>query len=67
MTDYSKYPHKNRELDKSYEAIVQDMRDLYKGQISDQEAHEAARNLIGFFQTLLAMRKDRLAREAQEK
>jgi hypothetical protein len=36
-----------------YEEIVQEMRNLYKGNISDQEADEAARNLIGFCKTLL--------------
>jgi len=46
-------------VDKAYEAFVQSIRDLYKNNISDQEAHEAARNLIGFFQTLLAMQEDR--------
>jgi len=47
------------EVEKAYEAVVQSMRELYNGNITDQEAHEAARNLIGFFQTLLAMKADR--------
>jgi len=43
------------DVQESYEEIVRLIRELYKGGITDQEAHEAARNLIGFYRTLLAM------------
>lgn len=41
-------PAQNSAADETYEGVVQDMRDLYDNRISDQEAHEAARNLIRF-------------------
>ena len=47
------------EVNKAYERVVQNMRELYQGNISEQEAHEAARNLIGFCRTLLAMKADK--------
>jgi hypothetical protein len=47
------------EITKSYEDIVQSMRELYNGDITDQEAHEAARNIIGFYRTLLAILNER--------
>ena len=36
-----------------YEDIVQSMRNLYDGKITDPEAHEAARNFIGFCRQVL--------------
>ena len=45
----------------SYAGIVQDMREAAKqagaGEITDAEAHEAARNFIGFFKTLLEIER----------
>lgn len=46
------------ETGEPYAAIVKSVKELYKGNISDQEAHEAARNLIGFCQTLLAIEEE---------
>jgi hypothetical protein len=48
--------------DEAYEAIVQEMRGLYDNQISTAEAHDAARNLIGFSQQVLAIQR-RLAQD----
>lgn len=48
---------KSKTTQESYEKIVQDMRDLYHNQISTADAHAAARNLIGFCLTILAIKK----------
>lgn len=44
----------NTECD-AYYGIVDEIKVLYKGNISEQEAHEAARNLINFVEILLEL------------
>jgi len=45
----------NRKNNRPYEKIVQKIGALYNGNISEENAHEAARNFIGFCQLLLEM------------
>lgn len=40
-----------------YEGIVERIKEKYGGNISDVEAHEAARNLIGFTEVALEVNK----------
>lgn len=40
-----------------YEGIVARIKEKYDGNISDVEAHEAARNLIGFVETAMEVNK----------
>lgn len=46
-----------------YQEVVEDMREAAReagvGEISTERAHEAARNFIGFCQTLLEIKRDR--------
>lgn len=42
----------------AYYGIVDEIKILYKGNISEQEAHEAARNLINFFEILLELSRE---------
>jgi len=49
----------NQNLNRHYEKIVQKIRDLYNGNMSEQNAHDAARNFIGFCQLLLEMQAKR--------
>lgn len=58
MTQKNQFTPRQTKTDKAYEALVQSMRDLYDGTITDHEAHDAARNLIAFFKTLLAMKAE---------
>jgi hypothetical protein len=53
-------------LNSPYDRIVGNIRNLYDGDISDQEAHEAARNLIGFCKLLLEIRRQRLQNHMKE-
>jgi hypothetical protein len=39
--------------EESYAALVESMKELYEGGLSDVEAHEAARNLIAFVKIML--------------
>ena len=41
------------EQEELYASIVDDMKKLYNGSLSDAEAHEAARNFIAFVKILL--------------
>ncbi|GAB3515846.1 hypothetical protein [Emticicia fontis] len=41
----------------SYMGVVEGIIELYEGKISQKEAHEAARNLVNFFQILLEISK----------
>jgi hypothetical protein len=50
-------PSDNKSADRIYDEIVQDMQDLCDDEISTAEAHDAARNLIGFCQTVLAIKR----------
>ncbi len=45
-----------------YSRVVEDMKGLYGNKISTKEAHDAARNLIGFSRTILAIER-RLAQD----
>jgi hypothetical protein len=40
----------------AYQGVVNHISELYQGSISQREAHEAARNLIGFCQLLLEIK-----------
>lgn len=42
----------------AYENVVKDMQELYEGKLPSSEAHEAARNFIGWMQTLLEIERD---------
>jgi hypothetical protein len=57
MRDLPSLPNASTTADETYEEIVQDMQNLYDNQISTAEAHDAARNLIGFCQTVLAIQR----------
>lgn len=52
---------------KPYERIVQRMRDLFNGQITDKEAHEAARTLIGFCKLLLEIKAEQNQNQTHER
>lgn len=49
-------------LDDLYQEVVDDMREAARaagvGEISTERAHRAARNLIGFYQTLLEIKRE---------
>ena len=55
-------PAQNDISDDFYNRVVEDMAEIAKragvGPITPAEAHEAARNFIGFFQTLLEMERE---------
>lgn len=61
MFDTKKTP-----TDTIYENIVQDMHTLYNHEIHHHEAHDAARNFIGFMQTLLEIKRDKMYNEQYE-
>ena len=44
----------------AYQSVVEHINGLYGGKISHLEAHEAARNLVGFCQLLLEIESQRL-------
>ena len=44
----------------AYQSIVGHINEICRGKISDSEAHEATRNLIGFCQLLLEIESQRL-------
>ena len=48
----------NNSLNDAYQGVVDDMLDLYNHEISITEAHEAARNFIGWTQTLLEIDRE---------
>jgi len=58
--------HSPSKITESYNEVVQHMKELYQGNISDPEAHEAARNLIGFCKLLLEIKAKRSQNLAQE-
>jgi hypothetical protein len=43
--------------EESYKALVDHIRDMYSGKLSDVEAHTAARNFIEFVKILLKYHK----------
>ena len=47
---------KNKQKE-SYESIVEYIKALYNGRLSDTEAHQAARNFIEFVKIMLEIRK----------
>ncbi len=51
---------KKPSCDKKYDNIVTDMHTLYEHKIHPCEAHKAARNFIGFMQTLLEIKRDKM-------
>jgi hypothetical protein len=46
-----------RNPEESYEALVDHIRDMYNGKLSDVEAHTAARNFIEYVKILLKYHK----------
>lgn len=49
---------KNSSCYTTYENVVNDMHELYNNELSSYEAHEAARNFIGWMQTLIEIERD---------
>ncbi|MBN8820637.1 MULTISPECIES: hypothetical protein [unclassified Spirosoma] len=49
-------PIKSPESD-AYHGLVEHMHELYQGVLSERDAHQAARNLIGFCQVLLEIKR----------
>lgn len=45
-----------RSANEIYDSIVGKIRVMYNNELSDKEAHEAARNLIGFCQKVVEIR-----------
>jgi hypothetical protein len=45
-----------RTADELYQDVVYQIQRMYNFQLTDTEAHEAARNVLGFFQTVIEIR-----------
>ncbi len=53
-------PNKRRSLDEIYASVVERIKKQYHYKISDQEADEAARNLLGFCQKLVEIKAEQI-------
>ncbi|MFD2520370.1 hypothetical protein [Emticicia soli] len=56
MSDDMARPYINPQSE-AYGRVVKQVKNLYEHKITEKEAHEAARNLINFFQILLEMKQ----------
>lgn len=54
-------PPSGRSQDETYNEIVEMVKKRYGGNISDVEAHEAARNLIGFTEVAMEVHEQQKA------
>lgn len=58
MTTYYCPAPSTKETKAAYDNIVQRIQALYNNALSEKEAHEAARNLIGFCKVLLEIHRE---------
>jgi len=56
-----------KKAETSYNRIVERMHKLYNGKITEDEANEAARNLIGFCKVLLEIHTQNIQNQLNEK
>jgi hypothetical protein len=49
-------PRKHRSASEIYDSLVSNIQKKYNNQLTDKEAHEAARNLLGFCQKVIEIR-----------
>lgn len=54
--EFSEIEKPQRSASEIYDSIVGRIRVMYNNELSDKEAHEAARNLIGFCQKAIEIR-----------
>ena len=65
MTKSKKYippslPEDKRSIAEVYDAVVEDIQAMYGNTLTEKEAHEAARNLLGFCQKVVEIRSREL-------
>lgn len=59
MTIYYPPAPSTKETKAAYDKIVQKIQALYDHKLTEKEAHEAARNLIGFCKVLLEIHQEK--------